>query len=279
MKCQTCDGEVPQKFAYAIAMNVCPLCGQQIMEPELQKVLNSLREVMTEASAQDYQSEAFDWLRSNFNLISVDSEEYQKVLNESIQLKIDLQEEKEKSKYSKPIPKSGRMAQGHQEVQMGTDEEGNQVQLQGENIQDPERTQVFLERANAAKMAERNNHYRKMVSQIRKSGSAGAEGGGGMGGGGAITPEMIMAASPEEVEEMEAMLSGGGPIASSSDYDDDDALDPIAESFIRNAGHSGGGQGGDYNPRDVAKLQALQSKSSQASKALDRGGSVGLIRR
>ena len=280
MKCQTCEGEVPQKFQYAIAMNCCPLCGQQIMEPELQKILATLREAMAEVVAQDFQAEAFDWLRSNFNLISTESEDYQKLQQELLQVKKELQETQEK--YLKPVPKSGKVLQQQQTVdpnQIGVDEEGHQVQLQGESIQDPERTQVFLNRANVNKMTSKNDHFKKIVNQIKKKGAPAAM--GEEGGGGTITPEMIAAASPEEVEQMEAMLSGGIPgigSAIDSDYDDEE-LPPIAQSLMAMGNNGGKPQSGDYNPRDVAKLQELQAKSARASKALDRGGSVGLIRR
>jgi hypothetical protein len=93
-----------------------------------------------------------------------------------------------------------------------------------------------------------------------------------------ITPEMMASASPEEVEQMEQMLSGSLPGVSSSldtGYDDEDALPPQVEAFVQNAG----AQSATYNPRDVAKLQALHAKGRHASRALDSGGSVGLIKR
>lgn len=276
MKCQSCEEEVPSKFQYAIATNCCPLCGQQIMEPELQKILSSLREVMAEAASMDYQPAAFDWLHSNFKLISTDGDEYRALQEELTKVKQELQEAKEK--YTKPVPRSGKansMQAPIDSPQMGVDDEGHAVQLEGDSIQDPERTQLFMNRASAAKMNERNNHFKKIVNQIKKSGTVSSSGNGDIG---IITPEMIMAASPEEVEEMEAMLSGGLPnVASSisSDYDDDE-LPPIAESLIA---MGSGKQSADYNAKDVAALQKLQSKSAHAAKALDRGGSIGLIRR
>lgn len=277
MKCNSCSEEVPSKFAHAIATNVCPLCGQQIMEPALQKVLNSLRDAMLAAISDDYQQEAFDWLSSNFNLLSKDSDEYQNLVSENSELQNEIQELK--NRHVKPTPKSAKnFKQEVENIQIGTDAEGHQVQLQGESIQDPERTQVFLERAQANKMAGQSDHFRKIINQIKKSGSSGASEGGGSVN---ISPEMLGAASADEVEEMEAMLSGGIPGISSSlgssDSDDDDELPPIAQSLIAMGGAKS--QSGDYNPRDVAKLQELQAKASRASKALDRGGSAGIIRR
>lgn len=275
MLCISCNNEVPSKFTYAITMNCCPFCGEQIMSPDLQNVLNSLRETMTLAAEKAYDAQALNWISSNFNLISRDSEEFMGLQQEVNRLNSELQVTKDK--FLKPIPKSGKAAQQTvTEFQIGVDEEGHQVQLGGHTIQDPEVTQTFMERASAGKMADCNDHFRKMVSQIKKSGTGGATADGGSM---VISPAMLAAADPAEIEEMEQMLSGGVPVVSSgidAEYDDDDALPPIAEAFI--AGGSGKQTAG-YNPRDVAKLQQLQQKSARASRTLDGGGSVGLIRR
>jgi hypothetical protein len=275
MQCVSCNNEVPSKFTYAITQNVCPFCGLKIMPAELQKVLNGLHDIMAHAAEQSYDTEAVNWMSSNFNLVSRESEEFLSLQKEVSRLNAELQSVKEK--FVKPVPKSGKLGQqGATEIQLGVDNEGNQVQLTGDAIQDPETTQTFMDRANTSKMADRNDHFRKMVSQIKKSATSGASGDGGSM---PISPAMLAAADPAEIEEMENMLSGGVPIVSSgidAEYDDDDALPPIAEAFI--AGGAGKQTQG-YNPRDVAKLQQLQQKSAKASRALDGGGSVGLIRR
>jgi Zn-finger nucleic acid-binding protein len=275
MLCINCKNEVPSKFSYAIKANLCPFCGDAIMAAELQKVLNGLHEIMSLAVEQSYDNEAVNWISSNFNLVPRDSEEFTSLQKEVSRLNDELRTTKEK--FVKPIPKSGKVAQQSMtEVQFGVDNEGHQVQLQGDAIQDPEVTQTFMDRANTSKLADRNDHFRKIVSQIKKSASSASSGNGGSM---VITPAMLAAADPTEIEEMENMLSGGVPIVSSgidADYDDEDALPPIAEAFI--AGGSGKQVQG-YNPRDIAKLQQLQQKSAKASRALDGGGSVGLIRR
>jgi hypothetical protein len=279
MKCRTCSEDVPQKFAHAISINCCPLCGQQIMLPELQKALNNLRSVMSEIVSEGFQTEAFDWLYSNFHLISLESDEYQSLQQEVEEAKQETETvrqelEKAMNAFVKPTPKSGKPHLSGA-VQMGVDEHGEQVQLQGEALQDPNRTQSFMNRAQVSKMADRNQHLKQLASQIRKTGSTAAMGESGEAI--VITPEMLNSASAEEVEQMEVMLSGSLPgVASALDtgYDDDDALPPQVEAFLHQ-----GQQSPDYNPRDVAKLQALHSKSRQASRALDQGGSVGLIKR
>lgn len=275
MQCLNCQNEVPSKFAYAIKTNVCPFCGKQIMAPELQKVLNGLNDLLSDAAEQDFTTEATNWLCSNLDLVSRGSEEFLLSQEELLSQQKEIEKLKQElqvsnNRFTKPIPKSGKAAQ-LAESQLGLDEAGQPVQLQGEIIQDPGDTQGFLARAQVTKSADQNDHFRKMVSQIKKGGGAGGEGG--------FTSAQLSSATAEEVEQMELQLSGGVPIIASgidNDYENEDALPPIAEAFI--AGGAGKQQPG-YNPRDIAKLQALQQKSSRATRAMDAGGSVGLIRR
>src|ERR1700722_3546425 len=66
MRCKSCKEDVPPKFAHAISVNVCPLCGQEIMVAQLQKILNDLKNVMNET--KEYSEEVADWLFSNYGL-------------------------------------------------------------------------------------------------------------------------------------------------------------------------------------------------------------------
>jgi hypothetical protein len=66
MKCRSCKEDVPPKFAHALSVNVCPLCGQEIMVAQLQKILNDLKNIMNET--KEYSEEVSDWLFSNYGL-------------------------------------------------------------------------------------------------------------------------------------------------------------------------------------------------------------------
>jgi hypothetical protein len=253
------------------------------MSQELQQVLNGLRETMAEAIAKDFQPQVLDWLRSNCNLIPLDGQEHQALQQELLQVKQELEETKQR--YTKPIPRSGRPHPQSNEVQMGVDEEGNPVQLTGEAIQDPNQTDVFMDRAALMNPGIRQNQNRQqelqqMVKQIKRTGVPAAT--GSVQAAPVITPEMIASASPEQIEAMEAALNPGysDPYATTSaPYDDgSEPLPPIAEALARMGNQGPAAQGG-YNAKDVAMLQRLQGKAQQARSTLDRGGSVGLIRR
>ena len=101
---------------------------------------------------------------------------------------------------------------------------------------------------------------------------------GGSGGGGSTLD--VDEADPEEVMAMEGALSPGLSVINSglmsNDMDDDGEIPAIVEAMAQQAS---GGAAADYSAKDVAKLQAQQSKAARAKKAMASGGSVGLIRR
>ena len=67
MKCTSCDTDINPKWLHAISNNVCPNCGQHIMQEHLKNLLTSLRETMEKL--QEYPNEVDDWMLSNFNFI------------------------------------------------------------------------------------------------------------------------------------------------------------------------------------------------------------------
>ena len=251
MKCKSCSEEITYKFAFAISSNTCPMCGGEIVSEELRNILSELKEVM-QATAQ-YRAEIFDWLYSNYQLVSKDSEEYKA-----------LQAQSEMATSAK-IPLRQALTTIDPKT-VSLDRNGNQVS--GAAIQDQEVTNKFLQRAQVKPNDQKN--LRDIVNQIKK-------------GGGSSGPSIVAEADPEEVAAMGSQLAGGGlgSLNGATDYDeygndDDDALPPIVEAMAQQA-H--GSQSGDYNARDVAKLQAIHSKQKRASNALSKGGGVGLIRR
>lgn len=71
MRCKSCKEDVPPKFTHALSVNICPLCGQEIMEIKLQNILGELKIALCDA--KEYMDEVEDWLHSNFSLKKVGS--------------------------------------------------------------------------------------------------------------------------------------------------------------------------------------------------------------
>jgi DNA-directed RNA polymerase subunit RPC12/RpoP len=272
MQCLSCSNDIPPQFAHAVKVNTCPMCGDRIMPEPLQKILNGLHELLAEANQHSFEEPVLDWVCSNLNLIHRESIEFVSMASEVIKLNTELEEAKAKlaNSVAKPVPKSGRP---QPEIKMAVDEAGKPIQLSGEQIQDQETTNVFMQRAQVSKTLDKNAHLKQMVNQIKKNEAS---------GGGSATAS-LMSASPEELEAMEQMIATDAAAAmpairsglASSDYDGEEELDSVAQSF---AAMGQGGQAG-YNQRDVQKLQAVMQKSSSATRAMREGGSAGLIRR
>lgn len=283
MKCKSCQGEVPPKFTHAIAVNSCPLCGEEIMEADLQVALTELKSAMS--ATANYPDEVFDWLKSNYNLIPQTlMDEKLAMMESSFNARVQTEVDKVKANYFKATPKV-KSSSGNDEVtaeEITVDKDGNQTS--GETIQSPEQTNKFLKAAGVKKMVatkdkgmvDRNAHYKDIVNQIKRNGAPALI--DESGGSGVITPDMIQALDPDETAELQAYFGSGPGIASGLDgeMDDDDEIPSIVSAWSNQAKQS---QSGTYNAKDVAALQQLHGKAKQASRALSGGGSVGLIKR
>lgn len=249
MKCKSCNEEISQKFAHSLAINQCPFCGKEIMDEGLVIVLSELREIMK--SAEAYKIEVFEWLKTNFNLIDSNSDEYKALIERATSTPIKIKVDPKEVKF---------------------DEKGNQ--LTGPALQNQDATDVFFKRAQVKPKTQ--DYYKNIVNQINK-GSAKSN-----AGGFTVSSEDLANADPEEVAAYNELIVGNSnpPILSSVDpfgYDNDEEQLPAVAEML--ASGKMGQANADYNARDVAKLQALQNKSSSAKKEMANSGGVGLIRR
>lgn len=280
MKCISCETEINPKWTHAIDMNVCPFCGKHIMEEHLKNLFATLRETMDDL--QKYPQQLNDWMLSNHNYIKTDSPDIAQYMPE------DMLKEIKKSEADKEFQKR-KDAQNKFTVKVQT--ETGEEEVEAEKIQSEERTSEFFKRAEVIKKvpptkqqlgpnvyhspAEKTEHLKKMAQQIKREGAQGLSsmGGGSMG----IPAEMLDQADPEAVAEFQSMISGGGDVASSIDGDSDFDDDLPGGDFILQANMAAaaakGGQGntGEYNAKDAAHLQRLQSKVSQARKNINSG--------
>lgn len=71
MKCASCDVNIDPKWKYAIEQNICPFCGQNIMDEYLKNLLISLSDTINKLS--DYEEQLNDFMLSNFQFIKTTS--------------------------------------------------------------------------------------------------------------------------------------------------------------------------------------------------------------
>jgi Zn-finger nucleic acid-binding protein len=276
MKCISCETEINPQWTHAIDINVCPFCGKHIMEEHLKNLFSTLRETMD--SLQSYPDQVNDWMLSNHNYIKTNSADIVKYMP------AEMLKELKKVEDDKDFQKRKESQKSIVKVKTDTGEEEVLV----EKIQSEERTQDFFKRAEVIKRgpnsqhpnaqqsfqspAEKTEHLKKVAQQIKRVGSQGLTdpSGGSMN----LSAEMMENADPEAVAEFQQMISGSGEVASSLDSDMDDDL-PGGESILAAnqaiANNKFGGSGGNANAKDLAHLQRLQAKVSQARNNISSG--------
>lgn len=242
MKCLSCEMEINPKWKHAIDSNICPFCGESILNDHLRDGLALIRSTMD--ALQEHVEQLDDWMFSNYAYVKVDSERF-------------------KSLY-RPISTNLLPEDRKRSVVKVTTEKGEE-DVVVEKIQSEEKTNEFYKRAEAVKpnidgyknVEEKTKHLKEMVKQIKKNGI----------GSGSITDSSDIA-DPSEVAEMQAMMSDEGIISSAlpeaNDWEDE------IPSVVRNmAAHAK--NNGATSDADVAKLQQMHHRTQESRRNFATG--------
>lgn len=259
MKCISCTTEINPKWTHAIDINVCPFCGKHIMEEHLKNLFHTLRTTME--SLAEYTDQLNDWMLSNHNYIKTDSVNLIDYIPKE-QLKTEVVE---KPDFDKPKNTFIVKVKG---------DNGVEEEVVAEKIQPEEKTNDFFKRAEVIRpnidgfqsTAQKNEHLKKMVQQIKRTGSATTSGEGQTSH---ISPEMMENADPETVAELESVLNGDHITSSLSDTGDDDI-----PQFVLNMGKNMKG-GGKSNSADLLKLQQQHDRLRHSRENFESGGNRG----
>jgi hypothetical protein len=251
MECITCHEDVSERFLHSLANNSCPFCGQHIMAPELQASLNSLREVMTDIGEKGYLAQAEAWLRSNFDLISTNSDEYHKMTDDLSTAQASVQELTKEIEGLKKHPGKNPAA-----IKLALDKDGKPIQVEGESLQDPTKTNVFFQRAQATRSLNKNDEVKQAIAKIKNAAMVGS----------GIDPIAAAFNAPIEEEPYDV-------------YEADEPLDALGIGDQLAALGSGAASNAGYNAKDVQSLKLQQAKVAQAARRLAGTGSAGLISR
>lgn len=270
MKCVSCEIEINPKWTHAIDMNICPFCGAPILQENLKALLSTLRETMN--SLKEYPDQVNDWMLSNHNYIKTDSEDICNYMPK------EMLKEFKKIEDDKDFLK--RKDANKSTIKIKT--ENGEEEVLVEKIQSEDKTNEFHKRAQNGptkqqqgpnsyqSTTEKTEHLKKMAQQIKKAGSQGLT---GSGESMMLSAEMLDQADPDAVLEFQQMISGG-EIVSSLDSGIDDDLpggDYILEANIAAAQGNSSGSGGNTNAKDLASLQRMQSKQTQAHRNISSG--------
>lgn len=147
MKCKSCESEINPKWKFAVKNNICPFCGESVMDGELIKLLADLDNTISSLST-NYSNELNDWMLLNFNFIKTDSPNLTKYVKSNIHKQQNVRALKEEYE--------------------DEDEEDKVVNTSGTDFNQ------FVENAGAAgefsSLKERNEHIKKLAEKIKQAG-------------------------------------------------------------------------------------------------------------
>lgn len=257
MKCISCEIEINPKWTHAIDRNICPFCGNDIMEGNLKNLLTTLRENME--ALQKYPDQLNDWLLSNYSFIKTDSPDIGMYMPKGM-LKELRKSEEERDFLERKEKKTIKVKTENGEEEVVT-----------QKVQSEATTNEFFKRAEAVKpnidgfknTSEKTERLKELKRQIERGGSPVVNQNGVAG---VISPEMMENADPEEVAIYQSLMSGGDSISSSIDnnYDDEIPGENIVGA-LANMKNKGG------NHSDINKLQQLQNRVSESRNNFNTG--------
>ena len=255
MKCMSCESEINTKWTHAIDNNLCPFCGQNIMDKRLKELFCALRITMDELS--QYSEQMNDWLLSNYNYIKTNDPQLVNYVPQEFLR-------------SKPRPKDAEDTGGKFIVKVKT-EHGEQ-DVVAEKIQSYEKTNAFFKRAEAVKpnidgfksTVEKTQKLKELKKQIEKAGTSNSF----------VTAEMMENADPEAVAEMQSLLSGEEYISSAlPNTEDDDEIPAIVEMMANKAAAKNGNNNG-INTADLIKVQQMHDRIKNSHKNFESGENI-----
>lgn len=235
MKCMSCEAIIDPKWRHSITANVCPFCGKDIMSEHLKNLLSSLCDVMD--GLKDYPEQIDDYMLSNYNYIKTDSPYLNRYIVKSSKI-----EDKDKVKLSPSEKKQEESVKDQTDI----------------------KTNEFFKRADLIKpnidgfnsMSEKNQHLKKMLKQIKESGTTVINEDGQES---VIDPEMLV---PEEIDSSQEIRS-----AISTERDDEIPAAVLAMAANKTNSNS--------NSADLIKLQQLRSKVQQSRENFESGANRG----
>ena len=284
MKCVSCETEINPKWKHAIDINVCPFCGQHIMEEHLKNCVADLAKAMD--AMQKYPEQLDDWMLSNHNYLKTDSPDLKnylpKEMIKELRKEIDEAEFQEKKSSMVTIKLPG----------------GGTEEVLVEKTQSAAKTNAFFDRAEVLKgsgktsgkaakvagepeapksVAEKTQHLRNVVQKIKSEGVQGGltEAEIDMASELGVSAETLENADPVSAAEIHALVSGSTMIASglppvSDGLDEESAMaDRVLQNNLRMASKK---DMASSQERDMKTLMEMQNRVSNTQKKLGTGG-------
>lgn len=197
MQCMSCETEVNPKWQHAIDQNVCPFCGNHIMDDVLKDLLSTLTSTMLQL--QSYPDQLNDWMLSNHSFIRTDSPSLPLYLPDDYE-----------------VPRRRASAVAKHKVIVVNDN-GEEEEVESEVMMDQKSTNSFFERAGAIDPKKGIRNPSDINESIKKKmGELSAQSSGGYS-------EII---GEDDVDVDVESMFGQSSALTSTQYDDDSNLPP-----------------------------------------------------
>ena len=281
MRCKSCETEINPKWRHAIEQNICPNCGDLLMDEHLKNCIAALSTAME--NMIKYPEQLDDWLLSNHNYIKTNSPNLVNYLPEDVMQQLFKKPIVEKKEGSPEEPKTSVI-----KIKMPG---GGTQDVLVEKTQSEEKTNSFFERAEVLKgagktsgkapkapenpdapksVAEKTQNLKKLAQQIKTEVSQGINNESGLAV--MMRPEMIDQADPDEVAELQAAIFSGDMVSSGLPPVSDGEEDTIPSVVQNMANRAISKNAGGSSDKDMKTWQDLQNKVANASKRLGTGG-------
>jgi hypothetical protein len=240
----SCKTEINPKWKHAIDSNVCPFCGEVIMDLILRDLLSNLRKNI-DNFPPEFLPHLDDWLFSNYNYVKADS----KML-----VKNKPEKEKPNNKYTVKV-----------------DTENGPQEIQAEKIQSEDKTNEFFKRAEAVRpnidgfnsTAEKTAHLKQMVQKIKKGGTASSDQ--------QIMDAELMAQMASDLENSEDKLIQSSLPSS----DDEDEVPSVVLNMASQYNKNASQQNGGVNMKDLMALQKMHDRVNNSKQNFESGENRG----
>ena len=279
----SCQSNIDPKWIFAIEKNMCPGCGNALMEEHLKNCLTRLAAAMKDMLK--YPEQLDDWLLSNHNYIKTSSPDLVNYLSKEAAKQVyNLIEPSTRPEKKGPSPDEPQITT--QKIKVPDGNGGFTIEeVQVEKIQSEERTNSFFERAEVLKGAgktsgkavkspdepgapksveEKTRHLKSLAQQIRREVSSGATSQNSL-------DAMIDQADPEAIAEFQSVIGSGDIVASGlpdPSNGDDDEIPSVALAMARMSKSNDG----NANHKDMQTLQDMQDRVARTQKKLGTGG-------
>jgi Zn-finger nucleic acid-binding protein len=271
MNCISCQAEINPKWVHAIENNVCPSCGQVIMEEHLKGLFSTLRKTMEQLNP--YQDQLDDWMLSNHNYIKTTSDQLRSYLPHNEQVK---------------HPKEQKINTETQQsvIKVKTDKGEEDVFV--EKLVSDDAAQDFYKRATDVRIKplvpgkpsayetpdQKSARLKKMVSQIHKGEILMTSDSEDEVGGMVISPDLLDNADPNVIADYQQMMEGTQQLSSSiADSMDDGVPDHILAANRSIAASKGNVSAS--NAADLLKLRQMQDRLSSSRESFQNGENRG----